>query len=417
MAKAKGGIAERIHQFNAGRDLERLALKYRAMRASAFAFLRGTCHLFYEELPESGLLRNAPLVWVCGDLHLENFGSYKADNRLVYFDLNDFDEAVLAPCTWDLLRLLTSVLVGGSTLGLTKTQAKALCQRFLDAYVAAIQDGKARWVERETARSMVKELLDSLQRRKRKAFLNSRTARVKGQRRIHVDGKRALEITAADRAWLEAFMRTFAKKQPDPKFFRLIDAARRIAGTGSLGVDRYALLVEGKGSPDGNYLLDLKQTLPSALGPRLTWKQPKWETEAHRVVALQRRQQAISVAFLTPVTIGRVSYVLRELQPVEDRVALGDWDGHLERLEEVMLTMGHLVAWAQLRSGGRERSATADQLIEYWSKRSRVERLLGLALECTERVEQDWKDYCRAYDKGVVSAATAARRGKKRGAA
>jgi hypothetical protein len=45
-----------------------------------------------------------------------------------------------------------------------------------------------------------------------------------------------------------------------------------------------------------------------------------------------------------------------------------------------------------------------------------VKRLLGLALECTERVEQDWKDYCRAYDKGVVSAAAAAKRGKKRGA-
>ena len=69
------------------------------MRKSAFAFLRATCHLFYEDLPKSPLLRKVPPVWACGDLHLENFGSYKGDNRLVYFDLNDFDEALLAPCT------------------------------------------------------------------------------------------------------------------------------------------------------------------------------------------------------------------------------------------------------------------------------------------------------------------------------
>ena len=80
------------------------------MRASAFAFMRGTCHLFYDQLPRSGVFKSAPPVWVCGDLHLENFGSYKGDNRLVYFDINDFDEAALAPVSWDLVRLLTSLL-------------------------------------------------------------------------------------------------------------------------------------------------------------------------------------------------------------------------------------------------------------------------------------------------------------------
>lgn len=403
MAKSKSSVVERIHRFNAGRDPDRLALKYRAMRADPFRFLRGTSHLFYEQLPESRLLSNAPLVWVCGDLHLENFGSYKGDNRLVYFDLNDFDDAVLAPCTWDVLRFLTSVLVGSETLGLTRPQAKALCQRFLEAYVSAIQDGKALWVERDTAQGMVKELLDSLRRRGRKAFLNSRTSRVEGQRRIRIDGKHALPVTSAERARIEGFMRIFAKTQPNPGFFRLIDVARRIAGTASLGIERYALLVEGKGSPDGNYFLDLKQALPSHLRPALKWKQPKWKTDAHRVVALQRRLQAVSMAFLTPVVIDRVPYVLRGLQPSEDRIALAKWDGRLARLVEVMTAMGRLVAWAQLRSGGRQGSATADRLIEFWSKGGRVKRLLSLALECTKRVQQDWKEYCRAYDKGATN--------------
>ena len=74
-------VASQIQRFNAGRDPERLQLKYSAMRTNPFVFLRGTCHLFYDRLPRGGVFKSAPLAWVCGDLHLENFGSYKGDNR------------------------------------------------------------------------------------------------------------------------------------------------------------------------------------------------------------------------------------------------------------------------------------------------------------------------------------------------
>ena len=67
-------------------------MKLARMRASPFVFLRGTCHRFYERLPNDGPLAKAPLAWICGDAHLENFGTYKGDTRLAYFDINDFDE-------------------------------------------------------------------------------------------------------------------------------------------------------------------------------------------------------------------------------------------------------------------------------------------------------------------------------------
>src|SRR5262249_7078647 len=104
-------VVESIKRQNQRRDPERLQLKYSAMRDSAFAFLRATRPLFYERLPRDALRVTAPLAWACGDLHLENFGTFKGDNRLVYFDLNDFDESALAPATIDLLRLLASVAV------------------------------------------------------------------------------------------------------------------------------------------------------------------------------------------------------------------------------------------------------------------------------------------------------------------
>ncbi|EGW22269.1 Protein of unknown function DUF2252 [Methylobacter tundripaludum SV96] len=95
-------VIERILIFNQGRDPDRLIMKYCAMRTDAFAFLRGTCHLFYQDWPANSPLNDAPSAWICGDLHLENFGSFKGENRLTYFDINDFDEAALAPATWEL---------------------------------------------------------------------------------------------------------------------------------------------------------------------------------------------------------------------------------------------------------------------------------------------------------------------------
>jgi uncharacterized protein (DUF2252 family) len=55
-------VVRRIKTYNEGRDPERLRLKYAAMRRSPFVFLRGSCHLFYERLPSSGLQVGAPGV-------------------------------------------------------------------------------------------------------------------------------------------------------------------------------------------------------------------------------------------------------------------------------------------------------------------------------------------------------------------
>ncbi len=398
MAKRAPSIANRIRDFNAGRDPERLALKYRAMRASPFAFLRGTCHLFYDELATASLPAGAPLVWVCGDLHLENFGSYKGDNRLVYFDLNDFDEAALAPCVWDLARLLASVLVAARTLGVDAPGALRLCDGFIDAYAGALLTGKARWVERETAQGMVRELLDSPRNRNRAQFLDRRTVRSGKSRRIRIDGSKALAVDARQRKRIEAFMRGFARTQPKPEFHRLLDVARRIAGTGSLGVERFVLLVEGKGSPDANYLLDLKQALPSTLPPHLEARQPRWENEAQRVVCLQQRVQAISPAFLRPVVIDGVAYILKGLQPSQDRVALELWHGHFDRLHGLMTTLGEIVAWAELRSAGRQGSASADELIAFAGQKQWKTRMIAVARACREKVDLDWREFCTAFD-------------------
>ena len=397
-------VVGRIQGFNAGRDSERLAMKYRAMRASPFAFLRGTCHLFYDRLPRGGVFKSAPLVWVCGDLHLENFGSYKGDNRLAYFDINDFDESALAPASWDLVRFLTSLRVAAESLVVSEARAQPLCQSFLDAYASSLALGKAYWVERATAQGLVRVLLDGLRNRQRATFLDSRTGIKRGQRLIRVDGKKALPVAGPQRDSITSFMQAFAKSRAQPNFFTVLDVARRIAGTGSLGVDRYAILIQGKGSPDGNYLLDLKQALPSSLLPHLKATQPKSKTEAQRVVATQRRMQAVSMAFLEPVFFNEGPYVLRALQPSEDRVVIGGSDQTGSDVDRLVRTMGQLVAWAQLRSAGRDGSAIADELIDFGQRKKWKEQLLGASQDCAVQVRKDSASFNAAWDDGAFSA-------------
>lgn len=386
-------LVERIVGFNSGRDPERLMLKYAAMHADAFAFLRGTCHLFYQNWPAGSPLDEAPPAWICGDLHLENFGSFKGDNRLTYFDLNDFDEAALAPATWELARFFTSVLVGASTLGVKHAEAIALCRCFLDSYTAALRDGKARWLERATAEGMVKSLLSGLGQRSRPEYLDSRTKLKGGKRMLRLHGKRALPAADADYQKVVLFMANFAALQPDPNFFKVLDVARRIAGTGSLGTERYVILIEGTGSPAGNYLLDLKHEPGSALAPYLRLPQPEFGTDAERVVSIQRRVQAISPAFLHAVQIGKRSYVMRELLPDSDRLQLELWNGKLRRLENVMHAMGNVVAWGHLRSGGRQGSAIADEWIAFAARGDWRSPLLEYAEAYARQVASDWNEF------------------------
>ena len=168
-------VVQRIAAFNSGRDPERLAMKYLNLRANPFVFLRGTCHLFYARLPDASIFQSAPPTWNCGDLHLENFGSYKGDNRLTYFDMNDFDEAALAPLSWELVRLVTSVQVGAATLSIRPDEAEALCITLIEAYAHALACGKATWVERETSHGIIHQLLNDLRERQRALHLDKRT--------------------------------------------------------------------------------------------------------------------------------------------------------------------------------------------------------------------------------------------------
>src|SRR5713101_4962850 len=287
LASSSRDALDVIERFNAGREPERLALKYREMCKSPFAFFRGTAHLFWEDLAaRRSALPDGPLVWACGDLHFKNFGSFQGDNGLSYFDLNDFDESALAPATWEVSRFVASAYVAAPSLNVTAAEANELVTLFLDAYQTALGDGKARWIERATASGMVRILLRRVSKQTRAMLINSRTIWKKGKRRILIDDEHALPVTDRQRNTVTRRLNELAKSQPDPDFFKVLDVARRVAGLGSVGLERYIVLVRGAGGRDGNALLDVKQAVPSSLARVERLQQPAWKSEADRVVAI-----------------------------------------------------------------------------------------------------------------------------------
>ena len=192
-------VFTRIQAFNKGRDPYLIQLKYRAMQSDVFAFFRGTCHLFYQDWPSTSPLNAAPVTCICGDLHLQNLGSYKGDNRLVYFNINDFDEAALAPCTWDLARFLTCLLVAALDLGISEAKALALGKLFLKVYAKTLTRGRVRYLDNDDAVGPARALLFQVQKRARADFLDAHTQHADGARHLLVNGKQADPATAAER--------------------------------------------------------------------------------------------------------------------------------------------------------------------------------------------------------------------------
>jgi uncharacterized protein (DUF2252 family) len=380
---ARADAIDSIARTNRGRMPQLLRRKFDAMAADPFVFLRATARLSHEALDLSALPR-APLAWVCGDLHLQNFGCFRGENRLEYFDLNDFDEAALLPAPVDIVRLLASLLCAAPAMGLADSEARALALHAARTYAAALARGKAFWLERDTATGPVRELLAQTRNRRRRDLLASRTQMRGRLRAMKVDGRRYLAVAQDDpvRELIASALGELSARHDEPRFFLPIDIAFRVAGMGSLGVPRYVALVHGKGSPDRNALVDFKFAVPSAAAlafPR--HPQPAWGSEAERVVTAQDWCQAASPAFLGAADLGGHAFLVRELQPVEDRVAIEPLVRHRARLDQTLGEMARLAAWAHLRAAPRRGAAGPAELADYGLQaRDRADRFVAVAL-------------------------------------
>src|SRR5450759_3778621 len=108
-------VVDSILKFNRGFHALSLKTKLDKMSSSAFVFFRGTFHLFASDMLD-GPFRRWPVTaaagQILGDLHTENFGTFRSISGEIVYDINDFDDTALAPYEYDLRRLVTSLIVG-----------------------------------------------------------------------------------------------------------------------------------------------------------------------------------------------------------------------------------------------------------------------------------------------------------------
>ena len=396
-------VPERIKQFNSNRIPAFTALKYRAMARDPFYFFRGTAHLFYDDLLNANALPVQPLTWVCGDLHIENFGSYKGDNRLVYFDINDFDEATLAPASWELVRMVTSIFVALTTMGVAYVEAKNMTLLFLKTYSAVLSKGRSRYIEPQTTKGIVRSFLIKVSERRQKELVKERTIRKNGQLALFVDHKRLFTIDPPLKSALSNYINTWIANGVPHRRFKTLDAGFRIAGTGSVGVKRYLFLLERMGAERKYLLLDMKQAQPSAMQSHLHIQQPTWSSEAERVVSIQERMQNISPALLGTALFNNESYVIKEMQPTADKINFETLQNRLNDMEDVLENMALLTASAQLRSSGRQGAAVADELIAFGRDSSWINSIIAYAGQYAHQIKADYDNYLGAYHAGYFA--------------
>jgi uncharacterized protein (DUF2252 family) len=348
--------------------------KLRRMSASPLAFLRGAAPLFYALLRDRPQLCEGPggEGWLTGDMHLENFGAYRPDpssfakakarraERAV-FDLNDFDDALVGPFRYDVLRLVTSLILGGRELGADGLSVLGLCDSLLDAYAKALFARPHALVHS----APIHALIEQVRKRSRKELLFDRT-RVRRKARSFVrdssDRYRDLpervlrEIPRAFAAYVASLPERDRPK--DEASFEVVDAALRIAGTGSLGSLRVAVLVRGKGGKDGGFIFDMKeQGMPSAavlLGPPSV-------RPAERVATAVRACLAHPPRMVGTTSLLGKSMFVRRLAPQEDKLELlhVDHEGNVahtirhEDLEPLAQNLGSLLGRAHRRGALR----------------------------------------------------------------
>lgn len=357
-----------------------LARKQARMSASPLAFLRGAAPLFYEMLAADPDLAGGPAGEgiIQGDAHLENFGAYSPASELggvwkkghATFQLNDFDEATRGAWRWDALRLTTSLLLAARELGQSGTTVLTLCEALLDAHSQALFTSAAL----PPVPQAVALLIEKVDGRSRRKLLEDRTV-ASGTTRHFVRGERYVDVAPEIVQAVPEALRTFAERTAHsggPKLDQLeiVDVAFRIAGTGSLGSLRVAVLTRGKGGDDGGWLFDLKEQPGSSvdvLAPGERAGSRAEEVEHAFRVCVEQPPRMLGTSRL-----GETDVLVRRLTPQEDKLSLSRLKP--EQLPELARYLGALLGSAHRRGRAAEYPAwTAQQ------RRGLLERAVTLA--------------------------------------
>jgi uncharacterized protein (DUF2252 family) len=240
-------------------DPDAFRTKFRKMAADPFAFYRGSACGFYADAAEREdrwADERTGRVWIQGDLHAENFGTYMDGAGKLIFDVNDFDEAFVGHFTWDLQRFAASVALLCWQKALSDRVIRDLNATFIRSYLNQVQwfrqtdDDSSFALNLDTAKGAVRTALDTARLSTRYAMLDRMTHVDESDRRFR-EGAGVRRLEDAEYGEVNAAFEAYQDTIPKSKKFREVAydvkdiVARTGFGIGSAGLPSYNILIEG----------------------------------------------------------------------------------------------------------------------------------------------------------------------------
>jgi uncharacterized protein (DUF2252 family) len=324
---------------NETRVADLVPIRMSRMAASPWTYFRGAAAVMAADLgsaPHTGIE-----VQLCGDAHVLNFGLWATPERQLSFDLRDFDETLRGPFEWDVKRYLASLVVLARDTGLDDRISMAAVRAALREYRGRIAyyataDELTIWYDVITSGDLL-ELFGPEENEQLSARLAKRARRrtsagaarkltqvVDGQLRIvddpptrvHISdivpGGHAVELAAET---LQAYHDSlpFERRWLLDRF-TLVDVVRQVVGVGSVGMQVYLVLLQGRNGKEPLFL-QIKQAGPAVyeqfLGPS------PYPGHGQRVIRGKRLIQAASDIFLGWTSVRGLDFYVRQFRDMK----------------------------------------------------------------------------------------------------
>ena len=405
--------------------------KFRKMAADPFAFYRGSACLFYADVTKAKdpwADERTGAVWIHGDLHVENFGTYMdSDGRLV-FDVNDFDEAYIGHFSWDLRRFVASLALLGWQKALPEETIRSLVGTYLRAYLSQVNHYVEEPEDDDFALHLgntegpVHDILVRARLSSRVAMLDGVTRLEEGVRVFRDDGS-VRRLGKAERRKVDDAFAAYLETIPESKrfdrelFYDVRDVVGKSGfGIGSAGLPAYNVLVEGYSqSLDNDVVLSMKQAnIPAVSRFVDTGTVEKYfEHEGHRTVVSQRALQVHTDPLLGHTSLDGVGYVVAEVSPYEADL---DWGAITEPDEMSMVVRSLGRATAKVHCASDEDSEqdlvtfqTEEAICAVLEGRRRefVADLTDFAVAYADTVRRDHSLFVDAFREGRIGGVTA----------
>jgi uncharacterized protein (DUF2252 family) len=407
-------------------DPDAFRQKFRKMAADPFAFYRGSACLFYADMEreeDRWADERTSRVWIQGDLHAENFGTYMDGDGVFVFDVNDFDEAYLGHFTWDIKRMVASVALLAWMKAISDADIAALIETYVRAYLEQVRyfvesDRDHEYALRlETTEGEIQEILLETRLNTRIDLLDRTTLVNENFERRFRRSPGVRELDDAERARVHDAFQAYLQTIPEPKRFRSLTyevkdiVGRQGFGIGSAGLPAYNVLVEGPTQAlENDVVLSMKQgnvAAPSRIvhDERI---ESYFKHHGHRTAVSQRALQAHADPWLGYTEVDEIGFVVSELSPyVEDL----DWSDltEPEQMSPVLDYLGR--ATAKVHCVADEDSdptivsfQTEDEIIEAISGNEEefVEEMITFGTQYAETVRDDHRLFVDAFRNGQI---------------